>query len=72
MSDSTIKAVVVEAEEVYLTKYAVLAANAGKHLHMEKPGGICFADFKDNLITGYFPACIVYSSPASIIFLSLK
>lgn len=39
LSDPTIEAVSVETEEIYLTKYALLAARAGKHIHMEKPGG---------------------------------
>lgn len=40
LNDPTIEAVTVETEEIYLTKYAQLAASAGKHIHMEKPGGI--------------------------------
>ncbi len=39
LGDPTIEAVAVETEELYLTKYALLAARAGKHIHMEKPGG---------------------------------
>lgn len=39
LSDPTIEAVTVETEEIYLTKYALLAAEHGKHIHMEKPGG---------------------------------
>ncbi len=38
LSDPTIEAVSVETEEIYLTKYALMAARAGKHIHMEKPG----------------------------------
>ena len=38
LNDPTIEAVTVETEEIYLTKYAQLAASAGKHIHMEKPG----------------------------------
>ena len=38
LNDPTIEAVAVETEEIYLTKYAQLAASAGKHMHMEKPG----------------------------------
>jgi len=33
---------VIETEEIYLTKYALMVAEAGKHLHMEKPGGMMF------------------------------
>ena len=36
--DPGIQAVAVETEECFLTKYALLAARAGKHIHMEKPG----------------------------------
>lgn len=46
LSDPTIEAVTVETEEIYLTKYALLAAKAGKHIHMEKPGGVSLADFE--------------------------
>ncbi len=41
LADESIEAVVVETEEIYLTKYALMAAEAGKHIHMEKPGGLC-------------------------------
>lgn len=46
LSDPEIEAVTVETEEIYLTKYAIMAAKAGKHIHMEKPGGIRLADFE--------------------------
>ena len=46
LNDSTIEAIAVETEEIYLTKYARMVANAGKHLHMEKPGGIVLDDFE--------------------------
>ena len=46
INDPTIDAVTVETEEKYLTKYALLAAEHKKHLHMEKPGSACAADFK--------------------------
>ena len=46
LSDPTIDAVAIETEEVYLTKYALLAAQSGKHIHMEKPGGISLLDFE--------------------------
>ena len=39
LSDPTIEAVIIETDEIYLTKYAIMAASAGKHIHMEKPGG---------------------------------
>ena len=47
LSDPTIEAVAVETEEIYLTKYALMVAKAGKHLHMEKPGGRELADFEE-------------------------
>ncbi len=47
LSDPTIEAVTVETEEIYLTKYALMVARAGKHLHMEKPGGTSLADFEE-------------------------
>ena len=46
LNDPSIEAVAVETEEIYLTKYAQLAASAGKHMHMEKPGSQCLADFE--------------------------
>lgn len=39
LNDPTIDAVVIETDEIYLTKYALMAARAGKAMHMEKPGG---------------------------------
>jgi predicted dehydrogenase len=44
--DPEIEAVVVETEEIYLTKYALMAARAGKHIHMEKPGGTDISEFR--------------------------
>lgn len=41
-----IEAVAVETEEINLTKYATLSALHGKHIHMEKPGGVGLADFE--------------------------
>ena len=46
LNNPEIEAVAVETEELYLTKYATLAALHGKHIHMEKPGGIGLADFE--------------------------
>lgn len=40
LNNPDIEAVAVETEEIYLTKYALMVAKSGKHLHMEKPGGI--------------------------------
>lgn len=47
LNDAQIEAVAVETEEIHLTKYATLAAKHGKHIHMEKPGGINFAEFEE-------------------------
>ena len=46
LSDPEIEAVAVETEEIYLLKYALMVAKAGKHLHMEKPGSPSLADFR--------------------------
>ena len=46
MNDPTIEAVAVETDEIYATKYALIAAQHGKHVHMEKPGGRELADFE--------------------------
>lgn len=47
LNNPDIEAVVVETEEIYLSKYAFLVAKAGKHLHMEKPGGIELSSFEE-------------------------
>lgn len=44
--DPTIEAVAIETDEIYCTKYALMAARAGKHIHMEKPGGRELSDFE--------------------------
>ena len=46
LNDPTIEAVAVETDEIHLLKYAQMAADAGKHIHMEKPGSQNLADFK--------------------------
>lgn len=51
LNDPEIEAVAIETEERYLTKYALAAALAGKHIHMEKPGGSCLADFEKMIDT---------------------
>lgn len=51
LNDPKIEAVVVETEEIYLTKYALMVAQAGKHLHMEKPGGVDLPDFESLIDT---------------------
>lgn len=47
LNDPTIEAVTVETEEVNLTNYALMAAKTGKHLHMDKPGGLDLASFEE-------------------------
>lgn len=51
LQNPEIEAVTIETDEVYLTKYAFLAARAGKHIHMEKPGGIKLSDFEELIRT---------------------
>ena len=51
LNDPAIEAVTVETEEIYLTKYAQMAACTGKHIHMEKPGSQNFADFESLIET---------------------
>ena len=46
LKNSEIDAVAIETEEIYLTKYATLAAHHGKHIHMEKPGGQDLSEFE--------------------------
>ncbi|MBQ4259547.1 MAG: Gfo/Idh/MocA family oxidoreductase [Lachnospiraceae bacterium] len=72
LNDPTIDAIIVETDEIYLTKYALMAAKAGKHIHMEKPGSPNLPEFeeliatvkKNNLVfhTGYmyrYNPCVV-------------
>lgn len=47
LSNPEIEAVAIETEEIYLSKYAIMAAKAGKHIHMEKPGGRELCDFEE-------------------------
>ena len=51
LNDKEIEAVTVETEEIYLTKYALMAAKAGKHIHMEKPGSQSLSDFEELIST---------------------
>ena len=46
LNDPTIEAVTVETDEIHLTKYATLAIEHGKHVHMEKPGSQSLSDFE--------------------------
>ena len=61
LANPDIEAVAVETEEIYLTKYALMAAKAGKHIHMEKPGGRELADFK-HLIQTVKEKSLVFST----------
>lgn len=47
LSDESIEAVTVETDEIHLTKYARLAAEHGKHIHMEKPGSQNLCEFEE-------------------------
>lgn len=49
LHDDDLQAVCIETEDRALTKYALLAAKQGLHIHMDKPGGIVSGDF-DRLI----------------------
>ena len=46
LEDPEIEAVTVETDEIHLLKYAQIAAEHGKHVHMEKPGSPSLADFE--------------------------
>ena len=47
LNDPEITAVAVETEEIYQAKYALAVLNAGKHLHLEKPGSCSLSDFEN-------------------------
>ena len=47
LNNPEIEAVAIETDEIYLTKYALMAAKAHKHIHMEKPGGRELCDFEE-------------------------
>lgn len=51
LCDPTIEAVTVETDEIHLLKYAQMAADAGKHIHMEKPGSQDLAAFEQLIET---------------------
>ena len=44
-------AIVIETEEVSLTKYTLPAAQKGLAIHMDKPGGLELADFEELIAT---------------------
>lgn len=45
LNDPGLDAVCIETEDRALTKYALMAAQKGLHIHMDKPGGISDGDF---------------------------
>ncbi len=47
LGDKSIEAVVVEAVDKKLTKFALAAAKAGKHVFMDKPGSGTLAEFEE-------------------------
>lgn len=51
MRNPEIEAVIIETEEIYLTKYALMAAKHRKHIHMEKPGGTDLNEFEELIKT---------------------
>lgn len=51
LQDPTIEAVAVETEEMHITKYTQMAASAGKHIHMEKPGSQDLTAFEQMIQT---------------------
>ena len=53
-------AVAIETDELYLTKYALAAAERGLHVHMDKPGGIELADFEKLIATAKTNQTIVH------------
>ena len=51
LNNPEIEAVAIETDEIYLTKYALMCAKAGKAIHMEKPGGCDLAEFEELINT---------------------
>ena len=51
LDDPNIEAVFIEGEEIFLSKYALMAAKAKKHIHMEKPGGTALSLFEELIET---------------------
>lgn len=54
-------AVVIECDELHLTKYAQMAADRGLHMHMDKPGGVSQKEF-DKLIDTVKEKNLVFST----------
>ncbi len=51
LNDKEIEAVFIETEEKYITKYAKMASDSGKHIHMEKPGGFDLDKYEELIKT---------------------
>lgn len=51
LNNPEIEAVTVETEEIYLTKYAKMVADHGKHIHIEKPGSPSLSKFEELIET---------------------
>lgn len=47
LNHTDIDAVIIETEEINLTKYALKFAQNGFHVHMDKPGGLSVAEFEE-------------------------
>ena len=46
LSQQGLEAAIIECEDLYLTKYAIMAAQKGLHVYMDKPGSPNYDDFK--------------------------
>ncbi len=51
LEDESITAVAVETNDEFLTKYALMAARFGKHVHMDKPGSQDHKEFTETAET---------------------
>lgn len=51
MENPEVTAVTIETEEANLSSYALMAANYGKHIHMDKPGGMNTSEFEELIET---------------------
>lgn len=51
LNDDSIEAIVIETEEAQLTNYALMAAQKGKHIHMDKAGGFDLAQYRELIRT---------------------
>lgn len=61
LNDPEIQAVLIETEEVNLTKYALMAAEKGLHIHMDKPGGTDLALFQKLIDTAKKNGCVFHT-----------